>query len=158
MAENEKLIHTIQQVFSGVELGDGVSWREADVIDDYGSAEARKRARDLDEKKDWEKIPMELIGNMRYQSVLSFLDPQGLKFHLPPCMIYVINHYKTSNSAIVESLIFTLAQDRAIGGLKNVLTNEQINCTITFLNWCKGLKEFEWDKEKIEYALEKFRL
>lgn len=40
---NDVLINEIEIAFANVKLEDGVSWREADVIDDHGSEEERKK-------------------------------------------------------------------------------------------------------------------
>ncbi|MEM1360083.1 MAG: DUF6714 family protein, partial [Bacteroidota bacterium] len=105
IAELKTAIH---QAFAKVRLGAGVSWREADVIDDYGSAQARAAARAQDEQVDWSKIPYNLIGSLRYQSVTSFFDEEGFRFHLPIIMLYVLDEYQTSDSVIIGGLISRL--------------------------------------------------
>jgi hypothetical protein len=129
----EALITKIEAAFSGVKLGGGISWREADVIDDYGSKEQRRLARLQDEKEDWTKIPLELIGDLRYQAVLSFLDMEGLKYYLPICMIYFLKKGNENGSAIIDSIIFTLTDEKKIIKLKSHLNNEQLACVKSFL-------------------------
>jgi len=124
---------SIHEAFKGVELGEGISWREADVIDDYGSNQQRQLARAQDEQKDWTQIPLSLIGDLRYQSVLSFLDSKGFKFYLPICMIYVLDASKTSGSAIIDSLFFDLLDSKKIEELKKVLDKNQMLCVRDFL-------------------------
>lgn len=129
------LILEIEDAFSGVRLGEGVSWREALVIDDYGSDEERKTARSQDEKEDWKKVPLELIGDLRYQSSLSFLDGAGLKYYLPICMIYVLEKGDTSDSAIDASLLHTLTNEEIAIELIDHLTDQQQACVRSFLFW-----------------------
>ena len=131
----DELISSIEAAFSGVKLGSGVSWREADVIDDYGSRSEREAARAQDEKEDWTKIPFDLIGDLRYQAVLSFMDDEGLKFHLPACLIYFLKESNESDSAIIDSTLFTLMDERRIKNLKPLLDQAQQSCIINFLKW-----------------------
>ena len=56
------LIHTIQQAFSGVTLGNGIGLSEGNAIDDYAPAEERARCRKQDEQTHWHKIPVELLN------------------------------------------------------------------------------------------------
>jgi len=129
----EELISEIESAFAGVKLGNGVSWREADVIDDYGSKEQRRLARVQDEKEDWKKIPLELIGDLRYQAVLAFLDIAGLKYYLPICMVYYLKKADVSDSTITDGIIFTLTNEIRIKELVGHLNNEQLACVKAFL-------------------------
>jgi hypothetical protein len=85
--ERDALIGQIKDAFRGVSRDGGVSWREASVIDDYGSDDERDAARALDTEKTW----MELLGpgawEWRPGSQLSFLDPIGFRYYLAPAMI-----------------------------------------------------------------------
>ncbi len=77
------LLQLIEDAFQGIELGNGVSLHEADVIDSYGSPEKRQTARAKDEKEDWRK----LVGDPELIRVggagMIFFDAEGLRFHLP---------------------------------------------------------------------------
>ena len=55
----QHLIHTIQQAFSGVTLGNGIGLSEGNAMDDYAPAEERTRCRKQDEQTHWHKIPVE---------------------------------------------------------------------------------------------------
>lgn len=146
---------SIYKAFEGVELGEGVSWREADVIDDYGGDQQRQLARAQDEQKDWTQIPLSLIGDLRYQSVLSFLDIEGYKFYLPICMIYVLDEFKTSDSAIIDSLLFDLLDSKKVEELIMVLDKDQIHCVRNFLTAYLELGVDYRQAEKIYKALKK---
>jgi hypothetical protein len=152
----KQLIDEIHQAFAGVELGNGVSWREADVLDDYGSMDERKQARNLDEKKDWTLVPDELIGDLKYQSVLPFLDIQGLRYYLPPCMIFALKHYATSSSIIIHSTIYRLTDQTNVMALKEILTVHQKQCIIRFLMLCIEIGEDYFDLHKVENRLQKY--
>jgi hypothetical protein len=51
-----QLLAHIDLAFAGVRLGDGVSMRESEVIDNHGTAEERTLARAPDEKEDWRRL------------------------------------------------------------------------------------------------------
>lgn len=149
----EVLIAEIKSAFAGIRLGNGISWREADVIDDYGSKEQRKLARMQDEKEDWTKIPLALIGDLRYQAVLSFLDVAGLKYYLPICMIYFLEKGDESGSAIVDSIIFTLTDEKRIKALTAQLNNAQLECVKSFLLMDLASGGFFRDSENVKQLI-----
>ncbi len=130
------LIKLTEEAFSGVTLGDGVSWREADVIDAFGSIEERKLARNQDEKDNWRKVPDSLIGDLKYQCVLPFSDAIGLRFYLAPCMIFTLKYYKESPSLITHSIIYSLTNKLTVNELQSVLSPKQKECVIHFLEFC----------------------
>lgn len=152
----QQLIQEIHLAFAGVELGDGVSWREADVLDDYGSPDERNQARNQDEKKDWTRVPDELIGDLQYQSVLPFLDKWGLRFYIPACMIFALKNYATSSSLIVHSIVYRLTDQTNVVALKEILTVQQQQCIIQFLMLCIEIGEDYFDLHKVEHRLQKY--
>jgi hypothetical protein len=155
-AQIHHLSEVIHQAFAGVTLGSGVSWREADVIDDYGTPDQRKLARNQDEKHNWSKVPDSLVGDLKYQSVLAFLDVEGLRFYLPVCMIYALKNYQTSQSLIVDSIVYRLTSQSDAEALKEVLTNDQKQCVIRFLDLCLKIGDDYFDVYKVESRLQKY--
>ncbi len=149
----EELIKRIEQDFAAVELGQGVSWREAGVIDDYGSTEARKVARAQDETKDWTKIPFELIGDLSYGSVLSFMDIAGLVFYMPAIMRFSLLHDKTSDSIIVDSFYFTLCRTEKIPKIKAALNQSQLTCLCDYFRFCLNYPNYFYNPE-LEQAIQ----
>ena len=85
MSNPQHLIHTIQQAFSGVTLGNGIGLSEGNAMDDYAPAEERARCRKQDEQTHWHKIPVELLN--QYYVALCYFDPEGMRFHLPAFLI-----------------------------------------------------------------------
>ena len=81
----QHLIHTIQQAFSGVTLGNGIGLSEGNAMDDYAPAEECARCRKQDEQTHWHKIPVELLN--QYYVALCYFDPEGMRFHLPAFLI-----------------------------------------------------------------------
>lgn len=151
-----QLTKLIENAFKDVSLDDGISWREADVIDSYGTLEKRKEVRLEDEKNDWLKVPFSLIGNCYYQSVLPFFDIKGLKFYLPIIMIYSITNYKESDSLIIDCLIYTLIDKERVNELKIVLNKEQKNCVINFLKFCLEIGDDYYDLNNVEKKLQEY--
>ncbi len=151
-----ELIKETMEAFSGVTLENGVSWREANVLDAYGTMEERKVARDKDEKNDWTRIPVALIGDLKYQSVMPFLDPVGLKFYLPACMIYTLKNYKESQSLIIHSIIYTLTSKTTAYELQEILDQRQRSCIVKFLHLCLEIGEKYFDLHKAEIRIQKY--
>ena len=97
----DNAIRAIEEAFSGVCLGDGISLREVDVIDDYGSEAERAAARALDETEDWRNLPDDLIE--KSPDVLCFMDEAGLRFHLPAYMRFALRRCNDSESRSIDS-------------------------------------------------------
>ena len=76
MSNPQHLIHTIQQAFSSVTLGNGIGLSEGNAMDDYAPAEERARCRKQDEQTHWHKIPVELLN--QYYVALCYFDQFSL--------------------------------------------------------------------------------
>lgn len=110
MKDNAHLvIERIERAFADVRLGRGVSLREADVIDAYGTAAEKRKARAQDEQSDWKNIPEDLIAH--YHWCLSFFDSEGLQFHLPAYMRFALRHFRDSAFTSIDSTIYALGSD-----------------------------------------------
>ncbi len=133
-ARIEKAVKQIEDAFAGVALGEGVSLREAEVIDDYGTDEERSEAREQDEHNDWQRIPDEEIESAT--SSLCFMDNEGLRFHLPAFMRFTLRRYRQSDSISTDSTIYRLCDPHCIEQLAAFLTDEQIDAIKTFLSVC----------------------
>lgn len=86
--ERQAVEAAIRAAFAGVDRAGGVSWTEADVIDDWGTDEERAEARALDKERSWESLVDDPtwdheIGGGRF----SFLDPIGFRYYMAPAMI-----------------------------------------------------------------------
>ena len=150
------LIVLIQDSFLDVKLENGVSWREAGIISEYGSDEESAIERNKDEKNDWQKIPFILIGNFKYQDALLFLDTLGLKFYLPICMIYTLKNYKTSRSMLSNSLISKLTNKKDALKLQSILNNNQKICVIRFISLCLEIGEGYFNLTKVERRVKEY--
>jgi hypothetical protein len=75
----DEIIDEINRAFDGVTREGGVSFHEADVIDNYGSKQERTKARKLDTDECWQDVPEKDIEN---DCILSFLDPIGFRYYM----------------------------------------------------------------------------
>ena len=153
-SEFKAVIDQIERAFSNVTLEAGVSLHEADVIDGYGSDDERKKARAGDEKEDWQHISEEDIA--RYQHVLCFMDAEGLRFHWPAWMVFTLRRYKTSDSLSTDSIIYSICRSAADYNTRALLSEEQRNAIIGFLEACLDLGDW-LDADQIPGALEAWR-
>ena len=152
----QTLIDEIHLAFKDVKLGNGTSWREAAVLDDYGTIAQRQAARALDEKEDWTRIPFSLVSDLKYQDVMPFIDVTGLRFYLPVCMIYILKEHKHSNSLIIHSTIYALTRKSTVIELKAILNEAQQQAIIHFLECCLILGDDYIDLHKVEERLENY--
>lgn len=104
-------ISEIADAFARVQREDGVTLHEAEVIDDYGSAQERSAARQRDMDSHWHDVPGADIE--QHYSILSFLDAKGLRYYLPAYMIWTLRNYATSPSATIDSTIYALGFDNS---------------------------------------------
>lgn len=80
----------IERAFSHVTREGGVSWRETNVIDDYGSDAERKAARALETDKNW----LEAVADppwLHAWGSFSFLDPVGFRYYIGVAMARTIH-------------------------------------------------------------------
>ncbi len=137
----DNAVAQILRAFGDVSLGTGVSLREADVIDDYGTDDERAAARGLDELDDWERISDAEIE--QHPSALCFMDAAGLRFHLPAYMRFTLRRFRESDSMSTDATIYRLCDPEEIERLRACLTHEQINAIRVFLSTCLNVGD-EW--------------
>lgn len=125
----EFVVQKIEAAFANVPLENGVSLREADVIDDYGSLGQRKAARKQDELTDWRRIPDTDLAH--YDWCLSFFDAKGLRFHLPAYMRFALRNFQTSSSASINGVIHQLCHQHGL----ELLTTQQRSAVRHFLKF-----------------------
>lgn len=137
----------IRDAFHGVRLGEGIGLWEGQAIDDYASDAERKKARDRDEKRQWQKLSATDLNDC--YSSLSFFDADGMRFHLPAYMLLVIDGNENTG-LMIYSLI--RIDDFAISKL-STLNQTQRACISHFLRWCMRQPIYEHDTELIQEAL-----
>ncbi|MFO0889825.1 MAG: DUF6714 family protein [Isosphaeraceae bacterium] len=157
----EALVARIERAFEGVELGDGVSLHETAVIDDYGTLEERRAAREPDEKLDWRKLiddpDLPRYFGLGY-SGLCYLDAPGVRFHLPACMIRVLRDMSSAEVPfdLDFSLLCLLSETK--DGEHNrlsILDEPQRRCVFDFLLYVR--ESLGYEDPTLEQAIACFR-
>ena len=69
-ARDFELIGKIERAFVSVQQDDGISWREAEEIDNHGDADERHRARRLDADEQGQNVPADLIRSKLQLGIL----------------------------------------------------------------------------------------
>ena len=110
---SHRVIDTIEQAFAGVQLKEGLTLREAIVLDNYGTVAERQQARSQGELGDWRSIPDETIAC--YSASLAFLDATAMRFYLPAFMRFALRHYGRSDSPSINYTIHVLEPFRGSG-------------------------------------------
>ena len=108
--DREALFAQIAAAFDGVSRAGGVSLREGEVLDCYGSDKKRERARRQDIEKRWQDVPNADI--VLYRSSLFFMDAIGFRYYLPAFMSYVLRHMDDTwqDEWDITSVILTMLQ------------------------------------------------
>jgi hypothetical protein len=150
----QRVLAIIEEAFRGVELGDGVSLHETVVIDDYGSSEERRAAREPDEKRDWRK----LIADPELTSIcgvggLSFYDAAGLRFHLPAYLsLAVIDLDSEDTDDVMGSLMFQLTNICKYNASRfSILSLTQCQCVREVLTFLRD--EYELASTELDHAI-----
>ena len=152
-----QLLTRIDRAFAGVTLGDGVSLHEADVIDNYGTAEERRTAREPDEKIDWRRLIDHPNLTVRFgvgYSGLCFLDAAGVRFHLPACLSRAVRDFEQDGIGdMLESMFYLLTKpDEYNRGRLAVLNDEQRSCVRECLVFFR--EGLDWDDEELVQAID----
>jgi hypothetical protein len=82
----EELIREIHEAFRDVTRQGGVSWRETNVLDNYGSDEERARARALETDSTWMDVVKDPPWPHAWGS-FSYLDAIGFRYYLAAAMV-----------------------------------------------------------------------
>jgi hypothetical protein len=152
----KELLNLVQRAFEGIELGNGISLRETDVIDNYGGEKARKAAKLQDERRNWTAIPYEDIA--RYHWAYSWLDAEGFRYYLPAVMSWAIEESSKwdFDDSSLSSVLYcltphqrrrTTVRDDHFHALISLLSPPQRQAVQQFLWWL--VSEFS-DEEAFE--------
>lgn len=142
----ESVRDQIRKAFAGVRLGLGVGLYEAQAIDNYASSkEDQARLREKDEKEDWRNISIESLNECN--SSLSFLDAEGMRFHIPAYLIADLNgDYRFG-------LAFSLVNPLGIEAQFKLLSESQRSAVRRYLEYIAQEKHYAFDREAIVQAL-----
>ena len=136
----------IRKAFRGVTLGSGVGLWEGQALDDYEDETTRRTYRERDEKRDWERIPIDSLN--RCQSSLSFFDPEGMRFHLPAFMIAEVE-----GKADVGCVFHLTHLDDYARSKFTALSREQTKAVREFLLFLRDSPDYRFDHPQIDRAL-----
>ena len=146
--KKEDVLTEIRSAFSSVTLGNGIGLWEAQAIDDYEPKEVQKKNRERDEKEDWNLLS--LVDLQRCHSSLSFFDADGMRFHLPAFIVASIDNK-------VDDPIFHLTQlDDYAKSKLTTLDQAQRKAIVTYLKWCLGQEDYEFEHPSIRKALSEY--
>jgi hypothetical protein len=101
VADRAAVEAAIRAAFAGVVLGDGVSLRQAallDASDEEASAAELARARGDDMVDDWTAIP---AGELARDNVAQ-LDAAGLRYYLPALAIWLLDRYDDAAGRLAD--------------------------------------------------------
>ena len=86
----KRLEDQIRAAFAGVELGRGISLRQAQVIDRYGEGVSDREFEALPKGEvtdDWSRVPFEELE----RDCIAHLDAEGLRYYIPALVLSVIS-------------------------------------------------------------------
>ncbi|GEM47703.1 DUF6714 family protein [Deinococcus cellulosilyticus] len=126
----------MHHAFEGVVLGDGTGLGEADVIDDYGTAEERRLARFRDFQGPWWEHPRDRLR--MYTSVFCFMDAAGYTYHLAVYLWHALQEDPQQGLGDVGWLVFDLLDFARIQ--QPQMTASQIQMILKFTEWIEVLE------------------
>ena len=129
-----RLIETIASAFANVRLGEGIP---LDIANQEGGPGALDPRLADSNKNDWQLIDEEQIEHG--PATLFWTDDLGFLYYLPAYMTWTIRNHTTSDSCIADETIFCIRPKRR--DLISLLTSEQLDATIQFLDYCASRPE-----------------
>lgn len=134
----EELIREIHIAFKDVVLEDGIGLWEGQGLDDYADEKTMLELRKKDERNNWNDIPFKDISDC--QSSISFFDAKGMRFCLPPFLLFDILEEQLLQELGIHSpdVVYTLDYQLNDEYQKNrfsLFNREQIECVIHFLEY-----------------------
>ncbi|MEX0612191.1 MAG: DUF6714 family protein [Pirellulales bacterium] len=103
-SEAEGIIRGIHEAFVDVPRG-CITLHEAEVIDEYGSDDARVDARKLDTDGRWEDVPDSHVEECT--TALCHVDPESWRYYIAPYMVWSLRHLRTNDSIVSDFTIYS---------------------------------------------------
>ena len=154
---SEALFQEVHAVFGKVELGDGLSLHQAGAMDLMLSAEEVRQSRRLDTETRWQDIPDSKVEEFHY--ALTFMDPEGMRFHLPRFVVYSLEHPGLDSPAVdaaVYACDFGDDVDDQVLGQFNAMSRRQMRTIANFLVFVAESKDEDYDILVAAMAVEAF--
>ena len=101
MTERAVVEASIRAAFAGVTLGDGVSLRQAallDASDEEATAGQLAHARDGEITEDWAAVPAEELA----RDNIAQLDAAGLRYYLPALALWLLDRYDDAAGRLAD--------------------------------------------------------
>jgi hypothetical protein len=98
-----RVIESIRASFAGVTLGDGISMRQAEVIDGYGEGytdEEFERLKLSEIVDDWVSVPFAELE----RDNIAHLDAEGFRYYIPAFMMSLLEHYEPASMRVIGTL------------------------------------------------------
>lgn len=135
------IIGFIETAFHDVKLDGGVTLHQREALDNYGTEEEFQAAAKNDPERRWQDIPREKIEKLGVS--LIFLDPRGVRFHLPAFMRCALQLWQDSSYADFsdsDMLIYSLDSGPRSTGyhadsflLLNKIQNQSVAAYLAFI-------------------------
>jgi len=92
-----RILEPIEKAFRDTKLDGGFTIHQRDAVDDYASEEIFEASAKKDPEIRWQDIPRSKIEKLGVS--LTFLDPKGIRFHLPAFMRCALQLWAESEHA-----------------------------------------------------------
>jgi hypothetical protein len=126
------LIALIEGAFAEVQLDGGVSFAEAELIDDYAMSsrtEFDPPPRGYGSGPPWQALTLEDLDRYHWGN-FSFQDARGIRYHLPALLCV---HLRGKAPGALDSLMFTLTSGHQLDALLRLLTPAQRHAVARYL-------------------------
>lgn len=154
---NPDLREQIEAAFGAVTLGNGLSLHQAQVIDGGGSPEEVRQARRKGHVERWQEIPDSGVEEFHY--ALTYMDPDGLRFHMPRFILYALEHPGCDDPA-VDSAVYSCdlgeeLHDEVLSQF-NSMDRKQMTVIARFLDFIAHSRDEDYDTLVAAEALAAF--
>jgi hypothetical protein len=149
MMTDQDVAELVSQAFRGVRLGNGVGLQQGKGLDDYADEATLQELRSKDEAIDWSHIPLKYLN--RYFGSLSFMDEEGMRFHLPAFMLADLREELTAGD-----LLFYLCDADGYTDIFGLLSDAQRNAVRQFLRLRLSDPRYALQKPMIEVSMERY--
>lgn len=116
------LIRKIERAFASVRREDGMSWHEAEEVDNHGSKEEVAAARRLDTDARWQDVSVEMMDQL--PSAVAFLDSKGFRYYLTAFLVADLKQ-RSWKSAVDDGFDSYLMSESRARELLPLLSTEQ---------------------------------
>lgn len=151
MTDDEKHIaDKVAQAFRGVKLGSGIGLMEGNGLDDYADDLALKEYRSKDESDDWTRIDIDRLN--RYSAGLSYMDEEGMRFHLPAYVIADLQDVLSQGDVLFHLCFLSNGAETRF----DLLNEEQRDAIRQFLLLRLSDPRYSFQSSMIQNALEQY--